>query len=426
MNLWKFTYNFFFLPLLWSLLKLGSFFNPKIRRGIEGRKQLFELLNDNIKKLHSPFRVWFHSSSLGEFEQAKPIIQAIKKNYPNTDVVATFFSPSGYEHSKNYKYANLISYLPFDSILNAERFIQIVNPTVAVMVRYDIWPNVVWKLQSHGIPAIIANATMQKKSLRKLFFVKQFHRALYSTFSNILTVSADDCSAFGDFGLTGTVIVPVGDTRYDQVIARAEEAGLKNILPQSITLNKKIFIVGQSWEQDEEIILPVLFKMHEQDDQFITIIVPHEPTIEHLEQLETNLSDKASYIRFSEINNYSDEKIILIDSVGILVSLYQYAHVVYIGGSFHQGIHNVLEPSVFGAPVIYGPKHTNSQEAVELKRIGGGFVVEDEKELYRILRTLFTNSELRLKAGKIAQSFVFENRGATDRILSYIEPYLKK
>ncbi|MBI2429473.1 MAG: 3-deoxy-D-manno-octulosonic acid transferase, partial [Ignavibacteriales bacterium] len=152
--------------------------------------------------------------------------------------------------------------------------------------------------------------------------------------------------------------------------------------------------------------------------------VPHEPTVEHLEQLENNLEGNSSFIRFSEMNHYNNERIILIDSIGILVALYTYAHVVYVGGSFRQGIHNVLEPAIFGVPVLYGPKHTNSQEAVELIKRGGGFVVSDEKDLYRQLRTLLENDERRIHAGMISKSFVEENCGATDRFIHYLEPYI--
>ncbi len=242
--------------------------------------------------------------------------------------------------------------------------------------------------------------------------------------SHILTVSKKDEQSFRDFKTTIPLIVSIGDTRFDQVILRSEEARQKHLFASSVVDNKKIFIVGQSWGEDDDVIIPVLLKIHIVEPQLVTIIVPHEPTIEHLEELETKLEGNISFIRFSEMNNYNSEKIILIDSVGILVALYKYAHVVYIGGSFKQGIHNVLEPAVFGNPVIYGPKHTNSQEAVELARNGGGFIVENEKELYRTLRTLLNNNNDRIIAANISKAFVYDNCGATQRFLQYLEPYL--
>ena len=287
------------------------------------------------------------------------------------------------------------------------------------MAQYDLY------LEKYSIPTMIANATMQQHSLRKFPLLIHFHHFLYNCFSQILTVSTKDAQSFKDFKTTNPVIASIGDTRFDQVMMRSEDARQKNLLAYFVTDNKKIFIVGQSWAEDDDVIIPVLLKIQNVESQLLTIIVPHEPTIEHLEELESKLTGKISFIRFSEMNNYNNEKIILIDSVGILVALYKYAHIVYIGGSFKQGIHNVLEPAVFGNPVIFGPKHTNSQEAIELAHIGGGFVVENEKELYRTLRTLLDNDEKRKIAGNISKSFVYDNCGATERFLQYLEPYLK-
>jgi 3-deoxy-D-manno-octulosonic-acid transferase len=424
MHHWKFFYNLFVVPLLWITFHIGKFLNQKIRLGIEGRTNLFADLEKSLKQLPRSKLLWFHASSLGEFEQAKPIISAIRKSYPNINIAATFFSPSGFEHSKNYKLANIITYIPFDSISNAKRFINLVQPRVAIMVRYDIWPNFIWELGKNKIPIFIANATMKQNTLRKLPLIKQFHKTVYNCFSHILTVSINDYNSFKEFGISKPIISAIGDTRFDQVMARSADAQNKHLLSDSILKDKQIFIVGQCWEEDEDVILPVLFKLQEQEHHLLTIIVPHEPTLEHLEQLEYALENKTSFIRFSEMNNYQNEKVILIDSVGVLVALYKYAHYVYIGGSFRQGIHNVLEPAVFGVPVIYGPKHTNSQEAVELAKRGGGFVVTNETELFNVMKQLFENSALRIQAGVIAEAFVREHCGATDRFFNYLEPYL--
>ena len=425
MNFYLFVYNALVVPLLWVLFHVTGIFNKKICKGIEGRKDLFYVLNNNVKKLQGGSRLWFHASSLGEFEQAKPIIASIKKLHPNIDIIATFFSPSGYENSKNYKLANIISYIPFDSYSGARKFIEIIKPEVAIMVRYDIWPNMIFALKKKNIPVVIANATMKSNSPRKSPLLLQFHRLLYDCFTLILTVSKSDQSSFEQFGTTQPVIDAIGDTRFDQVIMRSIDAGQKILLSNAIIAGKKIFVVGQSWAEDDDVIIPVLIKLQQNERSLLTILVPHEPTIEHLEELEAKLDGRVGYIRFSEMNNYNDEPIILIDSIGVLVALYQYAHIVYIGGSFRQGIHNVLEPAVFGVPVIYGPRHTNSQEAVELAQRGGGFVVENEKELYRILRTLFEETDDRIRAGSIAETFVRENCGATERFLHYLNPYLK-
>jgi 3-deoxy-D-manno-octulosonic-acid transferase len=417
-------YNVLIVPLLWVTFRLGGFINKKIKMGIVGRKNLFLQLEENSSKLNSSRRFWFHASSLGEFEQAKPIISILKKKYPTVTVIVTFFSPSGFENSKNYKLANIISYIPFDSYSNVNKFLNIIKPDVAIMVRYDIWPNIIFSLKKNATPTMIANATMQPNSLRKLPLLLQFHRSLYNCFSQILTVSQKDKQSFMEFGTTVPIIASIGDTRFDQVMMRSEDARQKSLFATSVIDNKIVFIVGQSWGEDDDVVLPVLFKIKKIEPHLLTIIVPHEPTIEHLEELESKLNGKISFIRFSEMNNYRNEKVILIDSIGILVALYQYAHVVYIGGSFKQGVHNILEPAVFGNPVIFGPRHTNSQEAVELVRLGGGFVVENEKELYRTLRTFLDNNKVREIASKISKDFVIDNCGATERFLQYLEPYL--
>lgn len=367
---------------------------------------------------------WFHASSLGEFEQAKPIIASLKERFPHVNIVVTFFSPSGYENSKNYKLADVISYLPFDTPWNAELFVSCVQPTAVIILRYDVWPNMVWALNKHRVPILIVNATMKKNSPRLYFLIKQFHKHLYNSFQYIFTVTNEDKQAFEQFGLTKPVCAAIGDTRFDQVVKRSFDAQQRHIFSNTIVDGKKIFIIGQCWEEDEKVVLPVMLKLLKQDSSLLTIIVPHEPTVEHLEQLESNLEGQCSFIRFSDMNNYNRERVILIDSIGILVALYKYAHVVYIGGSFRQGVHNVLEPAVFGIPVLYGPKHTNSQEAVELARRGGGFVVSDERELYRHLRRLLENNEARNDAGQISKSFVEENCGATERFLQYLEQYI--
>jgi len=421
---WKLFYNAFIVPLMWCFFQAAGFFNKKIRRGIEGRQGLVGKVRERIDSAPARHRLWFHSSSLGEFEQAKPIIAAIKRLRPDISIVATFFSPSGYEHSQSYKLADIISYLPFDSERQVNDFVDVIRPAAVIMVRYDVWPNLTWALRERKIPIMIANATMKKDSPRKILFLRQFHRALYDSFSSILTVSDSDKASFADFHLTKPVIETIGDTRFDQVKIRRDDAAKKQILPNKITRGKRIFIVGQSWEADDSVVIPVLFKIQKRMPNLLTIIVPHEPTVEHLEQVEYHLEGKTSFIRFSAMNQYAGEKVILVDSVGILVPLYKYGHVAYVGGSFRQGVHNVLEPAAFSLPVIYGPRHTNSQEAVALAEQGGGFVVGDEKDLYRTLRTLLDNEADRKESGKKARQLVEENLGATDRFLKYLLPLL--
>ncbi|HTP79462.1 MAG TPA: glycosyltransferase N-terminal domain-containing protein [Bacteroidota bacterium] len=423
-RLWMFFYDAVFIPVFWIGLVVGSVFKRKIRRGIEGRRNLFESLKVRVHALKATRRVWFHASSLGEFEQAKPIIAALKRRYKNIDIVASFFSPSGYDHSKNYQLADVITYIPLDTAANARRFLDLLRPTAAVMVRYDVWPNHLLELSRRKIPTFIANATMRRNSARLYPFLRSFHRALYDSLTSILTVSENDAEAFRMFGLRKPFIQAVGETRYDQVWQRSEEAKTKHLIPGFILRKKKVIVVGSSWEEDEEVLIPTLRKMVQYDSSILIILVPHEPTLTVLENIEIRLNFRPKSIRFSDLNDYSGEPVIIVDSIGILMSLYQYADVAYVGGSFRQGVHNVLEPAVYGIPVVYGPRHENSQEAVALARRGGGFVVRDQQECYRTIRMLMSETRERKHAGSEALKLVKENIGATERFLEHLEKVL--
>ncbi|HEY6952758.1 MAG TPA: glycosyltransferase N-terminal domain-containing protein [Bacteroidota bacterium] len=418
---WFLFYNVIFIPLFWLLLQVGGLVNAKIRRGIRGRYGLFEQLEQQARSLKASRRIWFHSSSMGEFEQAKPIIAALRENYTDLNIIVSFFSPSGFDHSKNYKLADLITYIPFDTIGNARHFLNLIRPTVAVMVRYDIWPNHVWELRKRKIPVYIANATLRRNSSRLKFPLKGFHEGLYQQLSTILAVSASDVKSFEELGVRYPQIQAIGETRYDQVWTRSLEARKKHLIPDGILRRRKVFVVGSSWEEDEDVILPTFKKILEYDSNALMILVPHEPTLPTLERIEAQLNTSPGSIRFSDLNDYAGERIILVDSIGILTALYQYADVAYVGGSFRQGIHSVLEPAVYGVPVLYGPKYHNSQEAVELARRGGGIVVHNQQECYKTLRSLLNNQKTSAKAGAIALNLVKENIGATERFIEHLE-----
>ena len=418
---WSLIYNFFFLPLLYILIRAGSLFNPKIRRGIKGRKRIFEELIINSQRLdRSKKTIWFHSSSLGEFEQAKPIIQKIKvdKNY---NIVITFFSPSGYDNSIKYPYADMISYLPFDTKTKAEKFIRIVQPDLFIMMRYDIWPNMIWKLRQQNIPSFLVDATMKMNSIRALPFIRSFHKTLFGDISKILTVSESDAKAFKMFNCKDEQVKVVGDTRFDRVYQKSVDAIEKKLIQQSILKDKKVLVAGSTWEQDEEVILPAFIKLTRYEKDVILIIAPHEPTLLNLEKIENEFAGILKTIRFSHLNSFTDERIIIVDSIGILLTLYTYADVAFVGGSFKQNIHNVLEAAVYGIPVMFGPKINNSQETKELQKIGGGLIVRGKREAYRRMRSLFSDKQLRENRGKISLEYVQKSIGATNKIIEMIE-----
>ncbi|MBM4171958.1 MAG: 3-deoxy-D-manno-octulosonic acid transferase [Ignavibacteria bacterium] len=417
---WYLFYNLLIIPIAKVIVFFIQLFNQKMRIGLKDRKKLFENLIidltgiDRRKKM-----IWFHSASMGEFEQAKPIIEKIKseKNY---NIIVTFFSPSGYRNSLKYPFADVISYIPIDTPILTERFLNLVRPHLVIFMRYDFWPNMVWQLDKKKIPFMIVDATLRSKSKRRLPIIFDFHKSLFENILGVLTVTEEDAYNFGAFGVDKKKIKVIGDTRFDRVYQKSLDAKEKKIINTDVLLNKKVFVMGSSWESDEEVILPAITKVMEYDEQVLLIIVPHEPTILHLENLEHTLLNRFNSIRFSYMNSYNNERVIIVDSIGILLKLYSYAHAAYVGGSIKQGIHNVLEPAVYGIPVVYGPKIENSREAKILAEIKGSFVVRNQSEAYRILRKIFSDEKMRIESGKICENFVNNNIGATDKIFEEI------
>jgi len=417
--IWYLLYNILYYPVLHILILISPFLNEKIRTSIKDRKNLFSNLERDLSKIDcNKKNIWFHSSSMGEFEQAKPIIEKIKSE-KDVNVIVTFFSPSGYRNSLKYPYADVIAYMPFDIPKHAKKFLEMINPVLAVFMRYDIWPNIIWQLEKKKIPFFIVDATMRKNNKRSLPIIKDFHKQIYSCAERILAVSQDDVENFLVFGVKPEKIKAVGDTRFDRVYQKSLQAKEKKLFREGIFDGKKIFVMGSSWESDEEVIFPALSKLLKYDKDVVAIIVPHEPTLIHLEKIENYFYSKHKTIRFSFMNNYKDERIIIVDSIGILLTLYYYADVAYVGGSFKQ-IHNVLEPAVYGIPVVYGPKHENSQEAIKLREIGGGLVIHNKKSAYKTLRKLFSDESYRKKIGQICGDFVKRNIGATESIVKEI------
>ena len=261
---------------------------------------------------------------------------------------------------------------------------------------------------------------MESNSPRKIPLIKNFHKVLFKDITRILTVSEKDAKGFKDFGVNGDKIKTIGDTRFDRVYQRSLSARSRNLIKDDILKNKKVFVAGSTWELDEEVILPAFIKLAKYDRDVILIIAPHEPTLVHLEKIENDFTKEIDTIRFSFLNNYKNERVIIVDSIGILLTLYTYAKVAFIGGSFKQNIHNVLEAAVYGIPVLFGPKIEKSAEAFELMKRRGGIMIKNKREAYRQLRTLFSNEKLRKEKGEISYKFVHENLGATQRMLEEI------
>ena len=416
---WFYFYNIIVHPIFTILVYTFSLFNKKIQEGINGRKTLFIKLEEQLKKIDRTKKTfWFHSSSMGEFEQAKPIIEKLKQT-TDINIVVTFFSPSGYVHSKNYPYADVITYLPSDTVKNSKRFIKLVQPNKMIFMQYDYWPNIVWELKRNNIPTFIVDAKMAKQSKRKIFFIKQFHISLLKNFTKILTISEDDKNSFMDFEIDGAKLLTVGDTRFDRVYQKSLEAKTKQLINPEIVKNKKVIVLGSTWQEDEKILFPTIKKIFNGSSEVLVIIAPHEPIPNRIEELQ-NYFGKENTIKFSEISTYSNQKIILIDSIGILLTLYHYADIAFVGGSFKQKIHNVLEPAVYGIPVLFGPKNKNSHEALVMINKGCGLVINNEDEAYKVLNKLIVDEKERKQIGNISTEYVEQNIGATEKIIKEI------
>ncbi|MCK6606523.1 MAG: 3-deoxy-D-manno-octulosonic acid transferase [Ignavibacteriaceae bacterium] len=414
---WKLIYRIIFLPLFFAGVSLGAFFNSKIRAGMRARKNWDQkLIKDLARFDRSDKLIWFHSSSLGEFEQAKPIIESLKSKGKYI-ILVTFFSPSGYENSLRYTSADVVAYIPLDTGKNALRFYEITKPSFAVIMRYDIWPNHVWVAAENNVPVFLVDATMRDKTAKKNIITRSFHRSLYGKMARILTISESDLKNFRYFGTDPSRLIKIGDTRFDRVYERSRVAKTKNLINSEITAGKLITVAGSTWEEDEEVLVPVIKKLLEYHSDLLFILVPHEPTVYHIEKLEADFRGVTQTIRFSHLNNYRNEQVIIVDSIGILLTLYSYCDIAFVGGSFKSNVHNVLEAAVYGVPVIYGPKINNSQEVGNLTGSGGGFIVRDQKQMYRLFSRLITNSAYRSETGKKAGDFVVTQIGATQIIV---------
>ena len=417
-------YNFL-LPLLVAGVRLASWFNPKIRRGLAGRKRL---LNETRKHYQQAnirgLRVLIHVASFGELEQAKPVISAIKAKHPDAHVHLTFFSPSGYENAiGKYDEANFISYAPLDTRESVSQFLDEVKPQLALFTRYDVWPNMARELRRKQISSILFDATAAESFVRELPIARTFYRNIFRSLSKILTVSGEDKSRFEAIGVDSQNIIITGDTRFDQVSARrsALEKSGAHFLPERIRANVSergalVFIVGSSWPDDEAIFVETIRQSIERKDNILTIIASHETEDARIDALLATFPGHA--IRLSALDKWDGEPVIVVDGIGKLFGLYRYADVAMIGGGFSAGLHNILEAAVWGIPAIVGPKHQKSREVRELIDRLAAFEVKTRREFEFVFWRLAESEDLRKSSGEQGTRFVEEHRGATERIMS--------
>jgi 3-deoxy-D-manno-octulosonic-acid transferase len=398
------------IVLFSAIAYLISPFNEKVSLWVNGRKKWAEKITAKIKP--GDRTVWIHCASLGEFEQGRPVIEAIRKRVPELKIVLTFFSPSGYEIRKNYPNADCISYLPADTPGNATRFINIVNPEFVIFVKYEFWNNYISLLHRNKTPLYLISAIFRPDQ----HFFKwygSFFRGMLRKFEKIFVQDQISLDLLNGLGLKEVFLT--GDTRFDRVV---QITGTARDIPQleQFRGDEKLFLAGSSWKQDEEIIAKYI---NEFPGKMKWVFAPHEidkPNIERLEKLF-----EVKHIRFSEFSEKdSDARVIIMDNMGMLSSAYKYAYIAAIGGGFGKGIHNILEPACWGVPVLFGPNYKKFREAVDLINEKGAMTFDSFGNFSDILNKWMEDELFYLKSAKMASSYVNKNIGATDKILQQI------
>ena len=395
------------------LIIIYQHFNPKAHLWIEGRKHLFEKISKEVDP-NSP-SIWFHFASLGEFEQGRPVLEKIKDSYPEHKIIVTFFSPSGYELRKNYNKADHIFYLPLDTKKNAERFLQFINPTLAFFTKYEFWYHYYHELNQRNIPLVVISAIFRPS---QAFFKwhGKLNRKILSFVSHFFVQDENSKSLLANINIKNVTVS--GDTRFDRVVENAAHPKELNDI-KVFCGTSKVFIAGSTWPEDEKLISS-LFKVYP-DWKFI--IAPHEINKEKINHL-MSLGENA--MKYSDLQNQlpKDFQALIIDNIGMLSSLYQYADIAYIGGGFGVGIHNTLEAAAFGVPVIFGPNYQRFREAKALIACGAGFTISDADELKTTMKELLDDNT-RKTAGDAAANYVDQEKGATAKIASYVEKLMK-
>ncbi len=398
------------------LLQFAALFNGKAKLWIRGRRnwkqKLIQAVNETNPGKSS--MVWFHASSLGEFEQGRPVIEAFKKNYPEVKILLTFFSPSGYEVRYNYAYADLIVYLPLDIPSNARDFISIIKPSKVFFIKYDYWYNYLGILKEHQIPVYFISASF--RSAQHFF---QWYGAWFRSQLSAITwfFVQDEVSQqlLSSIGYKNSSIS--GDTRFDRVFTIAK---MKKEFPliRKFCGQRPVFIGGSTWKEDESIIIPMI---RTGNSEMKFILAPHDTSPERVHSLVTRIGKPV--LLYSEINevNALDADILIVNTVGILNQLYQYASLALIGGGFGASIHNIQEPITFGVPVFFGPNYHKFKEAVDLVERGGAFCITDAENLRIKAGKLLENLSLYHKVSSICLQYIEENRGATDKIMTFLQ-----
>ena len=389
-----------------------SLFNEKVRKMWRGERQAIRTIKEKIDP--NAQYVWFHAASLGEFEQGRPLMEQLRREHPEYKILLTFFSPSGYEVRKNYKGADIICYLPLDTILNARRFLRTIRPVMAFFIKYEFWYNYLHILRHRGVPVYSVSSIFRPGQVFFRWYGKQYSRVL-KCFTHFFVQNEVSRELLSTIGIDNVTVV--GDTRFDRVL-QIKEAAKQLPVVEQFKGNSKCFIAGSSWQPDEEIFIPWL---NEHKDWKV-VIAPHVIGEDHLQQIERMLEGR-KVVRYTEATeeNVKGAEVLIVNCFGLLSSIYHYADVTYVGGGFGVGIHNTLEAAVWDVPVFFGPNNQRFQEAQGLKNCGGGLEIANADDFLRYMKGFEEHPELMKELGEKAGQYVASLAGATQKVLSFVK-----
>jgi len=383
-----------FLYLLYFFVKIGSFFNPKINDFRKGRSDLWSI----IRSRDLSNCIWFHVSSLGEFEQIRNVIETIKKTHPSEKILLTFFSPSGYNHQKNYSFADAVCYLPYDFNKDVNEFIKIVQPRVAIWVRYEFWLNVLNSLKKHGVPTLLINGVFRDSV--SIFYVSYLNRCL-SLFTSMYVINDDSKQNLKKLGFE-SILIP--DSRIDRVMNIKNEEFHHPILEHFCDSDKSIIVAGSTWIEDENMFRTLNFS------EFKLIIVPHNVDEKRIGEIKNRFSSSQCFTKYDQRIN-SD--VLVVDTIGMLSKIYRYGTINYVGGGFNKVVHSVLEPLVYLKPIFFGPNYVKNEEAKDLIKEGIAVSVYKVDEIYDSLHKKTFNPTK-------AFSYISSKSNATQKIIDLL------
>lgn len=397
------------------LIKIPALFSPKIKLFVDGRKNVFNILQSKINP--NDKTIWFHSASLGEYEQGLPVMEKIKEKFPNHKIILTFFSPSGYEVRKNNSVADVTVYLPLDTKNNAKKFIKLVHPEMVFFIKYEFWVNYLNELKKANIKTYLISGIFRKN---QAFFkwYGGFYRNVLHSFDYFFVQNESSKKLLQSLGFQNIKIS--GDTRFDRVVTILERDNYLDFI-EKFKNNKTTIVAGSTWQKDEELLVNFI---NQSDRNTKFIIAPHNIKPDQIANLKSLINKKT--VLFSEISPDSqndkliDYQVFIINTIGILTKIYSYADIAYVGGGFGTGLHNILEPATFGVPVVIGAEFSQFAEAMALVNLQGCISVKNQNELNETFSNLILNEDIRHEKGHICETFVQMNKGATDVILKHI------